>query len=185
MLGFLRRWLGKPESGGSQPAVTAMDGPHLAEREFLELGEDHLGKAAIAKRAAKKAIKERRFDDAWRHLHEQQGEWIQSAAKNGRTKQQTLSLLSSIHEDMANILRLEGSHDEALAHILHCVASSSRPTQTQQKKLASYFRRCKFEGISQDRVGAAVKKLKPDPELRSAQAIVADWRKNRSREDLS
>lgn len=138
--------------------------------------EDHLGKAAGAKHAAKQAIREKRFDDAWRLLHEQQSEWLSHANRQRFTQQQTLSLLSSINEDMANVLRLEGKHDEAMVHILYCVATNSRPTQAQRKKLGSYFRRCKFEDVSSSQVDDAVERLKSKPDFREAQVVVAGWR---------
>lgn len=142
---------------------------------FLE--DDYLGKAAEAKHGARQAIKDKRYDDAWRLLHEQQSELMKHASLCGFTPQQTLSSLSSINEDLANILRLENKKDQALVHILYCVSSSSRPTQSQNKKLDTYFRRCKFgSGITAEDMENAVKKLKKNPDIRVAQNIVSEWR---------
>lgn len=144
---------------------------------FINGVPDHLGNAAQAKRSAKQAIKEKRFDDAWRHLHEQQSEWLAHAKRSGMTKMQTLSMLSSIHEDMANVLRLEGKHEEALANILYCVSTNSNPTQAQKKKLVSYFRRCKFDKkYSDDQPEISSKLLKLTPGYRKARKQVLLWR---------
>ena len=189
MWGFLKRMLGGTEkpsqtteerkrsdirspdgNGESRVADTLAAAPVMGD-------DDHLGKAAVARQAARQAIKDKRYDDAWRHLHEQQSEWLKDSAKRGSSVKQTLSLLSSIHEDMANVLRLEGKHDQALANILYCVATNSRPTQAQEKKLISYFRRCKFgDQYGEDRVEAAVKMLRHEPDYRMAQEIVSQWR---------
>lgn len=160
----------KPSSGQHRSKRDLGDGP---SRGVFEKQEDHLGKAAVAKHAAKQAIREKRFGDAWRLLHDQQCEWLQHASRERFIHQQMLSLLASIHKDMANVLRLEDKQGEALAHILYCVASSSRPTQAQQKKLASYFRRCKFRCLSDSQAATAAKELKANPDFQAAQEIVA------------
>lgn len=144
--------------------------------DLSEIPEDYLGKASDAKRSARVAIKDNRLDDAWRLLQDQQRHWINHANAFRFTKAQTLSLLSSIHEDMANILRIEKRHDAALSHILYCVTSNSRPTQSQKKKLNSYFRRCKFDSVSERDVTSAARKLGADPDFQAAQQVVADWR---------
>ena len=197
MWGFMKRMLGGDEKpsqtteegersdirrpgglpGGNGESRVA-DTPAASPAATPVMGDDdHLGKAAVARQAARQAIKDKRYDDAWRYLHEQQAEWLKHSAKQGMTAEQTLSLLSSIHEGMANVLRLEGKHDQALANILYCVATNSRPTQAQERKLISYFRRCKFgDQYGEDRVEAAVKMLRHEPDYRIAQQIVSQWR---------
>lgn len=139
---------------------------------------DHLGKAAGHRDEAKQAIRERRFDDAWRSLHEQQSEWLAHASRHGFTKEQTLALAGSVHSDMANVLRLEKKHDEALAHMLYFGATQRGPVQGAfRKKLGAYFRRCKFgDQYGDDRAVLAVEMLRGDPDFRIAQEIVSQWR---------
>lgn len=137
---------------------------------------DYLGLAAEARRKAKTAIKERRLDDAWRLLHEQQSYWLRDAEKKGSSQRQALSLISSIHEDLANIQRIEGKHQGALASLMYCLAANSRPTKSQEKKLTSYFNRCKFKGVSEADLEAGIKRLRRSPDLRAAQEMVHGWK---------
>lgn len=95
--------------------------------------EDHLGKAAAAGAAAKGAVTDRRFNDAWRLYHEQKEHYRRHAARYGMTPRQTIALDDSVHEHLANIRRLEGKHDDALVHMLYCVISNTRPTKAQLK----------------------------------------------------
>lgn len=109
---------------------------------------DNLGPAAVARQKAKTAIKEKRFDDAWRLLHKQR-EYYDRHIRSGYpfTETQARCMQSQIDEDFANILRLEGKHKQALVHIIFWVGShtaSGRITATMDKKLLSYFNRCKF-----------------------------------------
>ena len=106
--------------------------------------EDYLGKAAHEKQSAKIAIKERRFDDAWRHLSNQKILYLKHAHRERFSAIHTLVIDSSPHEDMANILRLEGRHLEALQHISYTYATNfkaKRPLTTLEKKLSTYHKR--------------------------------------------
>lgn len=166
-------------AGSIPPKVEARKplAPHWSDRDLNAMPEDHLGKAAIAKHAAKAAIKEKRFNDAWRLLHEQQEHWLSHANRARFSKAQTLSLLSSINEDFANIHRLESRHDDALAHIIYALATDRKPTQALQKKLGAYFKRCKFDSAyTVERAELGVKMLKKEPDLRMAQEFVSSLR---------
>lgn len=104
--------------------------------------EDYLGKAANEKQEAKTAIKEKRFDDAWRRLNNQKEYYLRHAGRMGFSKTDTLVLDSSPHEDMANILRLEGKHVGALSNISYtykAIYSAKRPVITLEKKLEAYY----------------------------------------------
>lgn len=139
--------------------------------------QDHLGEAAAAKKAAKQAIKDRRLDDAWRLLHEQQDHYLRHASRQGFTRRQTLALAGSIHEDLANILRLEGRHDQALASIMYLAATTTPPApKAIKKKLETYFARCKFKRTGKDKLTLFMRALRGDPDLRAAQAVVEEWR---------
>ncbi|KAF1711989.1 hypothetical protein CSC70_00130 [Pseudoxanthomonas kalamensis DSM 18571] len=110
------------------------------------LSEDYLGKAAEAGHRARAAVKEHRLDDAWRFYHEQKSLYMQHAQACNFTGEQTLALDASVSENLANILRIEKKHDDALVHILYC-ALASRTTKSLQKKLMAYFNRCHFQNI--------------------------------------
>ena len=106
--------------------------------------EDYLGKAAYEKQSAKIAIKEKRFDDAWRHLSNQKDCYLRHASQMGFSVVDALVLDSSPHEDMANILRLEGKHKNALSNISYTYKAAhlaDRPTITLEKKLEAYYNR--------------------------------------------
>jgi hypothetical protein len=110
---------------------------------------DHLGKAAEAGRKAKGAIKNKKYDEAWGLLHEQKFQYMEHANLNGFNMEQTLALDADVHEHLANILRLENKHKDALTHILYWVAAQNhRPKKSHEKKLASYFNRCKLKNTT-------------------------------------
>ena len=111
----------------------------------IEQIEDHLGPAAEAGHAAKAAVRERRFDDAWGLYHSQKSHYHQHASQFGFTSRQVLALDASVSEHLGNILRLEGKHQLALTHILYWViAQKDSPKKTHLTKLKAYFGRCKF-----------------------------------------
>ena len=106
--------------------------------------EDYLSSAAHEKQLAKDAIKGKRFDDAWRHLGNQKAYYLQHASKMRFTRLDTLVLESSPHKDMANILRIEGKHKQALTNMAYVYAANyhgKRPLATLEKKLEAYFNR--------------------------------------------
>lgn len=106
--------------------------------------EDYLGKAANEKQAAKIAIKEKRFDDAWGYLHEQKIYYQKHASANNWEYLDFLVLDSVAHEDMANILRIEGKHGDALSNISYTYKTAytaNRPTITLERKLEAYYNR--------------------------------------------
>lgn len=107
--------------------------------------EDYLGLAAQAGARAGEAVRGKMFDDAWRLYHEQQMHYINHANRNQFTPEDALNLTSSVNERLADILRLQGRHKEALIHIVYLMTVNTRITKSQCNKLGPYFRRCKFE----------------------------------------
>ncbi|WP_250222267.1 hypothetical protein [Acinetobacter baumannii] len=106
--------------------------------------DDYLGHAANSKKLAQIAIKERRFDDAWKHLNHQKDYYLKHASRMGFSKTETLVIDSSPHEDMANVLRLEGKHKNALSSISYtymAAYTANRPIITLEKKLEAYYNR--------------------------------------------
>ena len=107
--------------------------------------KDHLGPAAEAGHAAKAAVKEKRFDDAWGLYHLQKSHYHQHASQFEFSARQVLALDASVSEQLANVLRLEGRHPLALTHILYWViAQKDSPKKRHLTKLKAYFGRCKF-----------------------------------------
>jgi len=137
---------------------------------------DHLGKAAVAREKARTAEAEKDYDAAWRFYHEQKEHYLQHASRNRFTKAQTLALDGSVSQQLANILRIEGKHDDALIHILYWVASSSRPTKTQEQKLIAYLKRCKFKAISVADLQRTIEEFGENPDFVQIKNAVAAWR---------
>lgn len=105
-----------------------------------------LGKAAKAGHDAKASIKAQEFDKAWRLFHEKKSFYVKHANMSGFSAKESLSLISNVHEDFANILRIEGKDYDAFLNILYwIIASSERPIKRQEQKLSTYFNRCKFK----------------------------------------
>lgn len=136
---------------------------------------DFLGMAANAKHDALAAIKAKDFDTAWKHLHEQKGFYLQHANRVGFTPQQTVALDATVEENMANILRMEGKHQEAFVHILYWVTSSSGITKNKEKKLLAYYRRAKFPEIGLMDVHQFIEDNSPMPDYREIQNAVKVW----------
>ncbi|GAB2947574.1 hypothetical protein [Aquaspirillum soli] len=149
--------------------------------DFLQLSENHtdaliLVKAAEVGREAKIAVNENRYDDAWKLYHDQKDFYMQHANRYGHTVRQALALDSTIHENLANILRLEGKHFDALIHIVYWVlAGADRPIKSHQKKLQSYFNRCKFKNITLIEAKQTLSEQNALPEFTLAQSIVNQW----------
>jgi hypothetical protein len=109
----------------------------------------NLGLAAVAQKKAELAIKEKRYDDAWRFYHEQ-AEYYDKHICSGcypYTDVQVRCLQSKVDEGFANILRLQGKHKQALVHMVFWIGSNfavDRKTLSMTSKLKAYFNRCKF-----------------------------------------
>ncbi len=142
--------------------------------EFLE--NDFLGKAAEAGHKAKAAIKANQHDDAWGLYHEQKSFYMQHANRSGFTARQALTLDASVHEEMANILRLESKHQDALVHVVYWVlAGADRPIKRHQQKLQSYFNRCKFKETTLSDAVKVIHAQTKLPEFNLAKTIVSEW----------
>ncbi|MBU2970781.1 hypothetical protein KO527_15625 [Pseudoalteromonas sp. C2R02] len=95
---------------------------------------DHLGKEAKAGHKAKDAIKNKKYDEAWGFLHEQKLQYMEHANISGFNVEQTLALDADVHENLANVLRLENKHKDALIHIVYWVtAQNHRPKKNHEK----------------------------------------------------
>ena len=137
---------------------------------------DFLSKAATAGHQAKAAVKEKRYDAAWKLYHQQKGYYMRHASRYGHSPRGALALDATVHEDLANILRLEGKHTDALVHIVYWVlAGANRPIRRHQQKLRSYFNRCKFKNITLDEAQKETASQSALPDLTLARSVVARW----------
>ena len=137
---------------------------------------DFLGKAAQAGHAAKDAVKAKEFDKAWGLFHEQKSFYGQHANRCGFTARQLLALDSSVHEEIANILRIERKHHDAMTNIVYWVlAGAERPIKRHEQKFKAYFYRCKFENTTLEQATKQISEQKNLPEYTLAQSIVSSW----------
>lgn len=137
---------------------------------------DFLGKAAEVGRKAKAAVKSKQYDEAWGLYHDQKSFYMQHANRTGFTAKQVLALDASVHEEMANILRLENKHEDALVNIVYWVlAGVDRPIKRHQQKLRSYFNRCKFKNIELAEAENDIASNTQLPEFTLAKSMVAEW----------
>jgi hypothetical protein len=147
-------------------------------QDILEEGNknDFLGKAAEAEADALIAIEAKKYDEAWRLFHEQKMQYIKHASRSGFTRLQTLALDGSVSEYLANILRLEGKHLDALTHIVYWVASSSRKTKKQKQKLVAYFNRAGLAALDLSTVEGFIEGIKQNPEYPLIQTQMKAWK---------
>lgn len=138
---------------------------------------DFLGKAAEAGHKAKIAVHAKQHDVAWGLYHEQKSFYMQHAICYGFTAHQALALDSQVHEDLANILRIEGKNYDALVHILYWVlANNDKPIKRHQQKLSTYFGRCKFNNTSLNEAIPFASIHSTQHPLFFAQSKVAEWK---------
>ncbi|KDC55095.1 hypothetical protein [Pseudoalteromonas sp. S3431] len=138
--------------------------------------EDHLGKAAELKKNAKVAIKNKLFDEAWKLLQKQKMSYMKHTNNAGFTAKQVLALDATVHVDLANILRMENKHTEALIHIVYWVANNyDNMTKTQEQKLTAYFNRSNLKLTSIEEAKIAISSLAENPEYVNAQELVSIW----------
>jgi len=157
-----------------KPSQDLKDCADNAVADFQE--NDFLGKAAEAGHKAKAAVEAKQYDDAWRFYHEQKSFYMRHANRSGFTARQTLALDSSVHEEMANILRIEGKHPDALVHIVYWVlAGADRPIKRHHKKFQSYFNRCRFEKTTASDAIDVVQAQTKMPEFHLARKLVSEW----------
>ena len=136
---------------------------------------DYLGKAAHLGDAAKAKVKERKFDEAWRLLHEQKAAYSAHANRYGMTPRQTIALDGSVHADLANIRRLEGNHLEAFMHFFYSVCSSKNSSKSSEQKLLAYFKRCGFVGVDLSDFFGLREDLSARPDFKSIRRKVSEW----------
>ncbi|WP_312141156.1 DUF4236 domain-containing protein [Stutzerimonas nitrititolerans] len=176
--------IGEPCAARSEPTIQRMiatessddDVPASRQAALLANDVDYLGQAALAGRNAKDAVKACDFDKAWRLFHDQKQLFLQHAQQQGWAARETLALDASVHEDLADVLRLEKRHTEALPHILYWVAASRhRPIKRHVEKLRAYFNRCKLTNTSLEEVEAYLSSRKDTASYPAIQRQVKRW----------
>lgn len=135
---------------------------------------DYLGMAAKSGQKAKAASDAGDFDGAWRHFHEQKMHYLNHAKRSEFTPAQAVALEGAVHRNLANLLRIEGRHAEALVHCLYYFATTPKRSKTDEKQLTAYFNRSKIK-TDFDTVRAFADSLGPIPNFRSIQVACSQW----------
>lgn len=144
----------------------------------IDTRPDYLSMAAKAGHKAKAAVKAKEFDKAWGLYHEQKSLYLAHANRSSFTTLETLSLDASVHEHLANILRLESKHDAALVNVLYwIIAQSHKPIKRHNEKLTAYFNRCKFSNTSLEEALDYITLQRNSLDFSEIQLKVAEWRK--------
>ena len=142
--------------------------------------DDFLGLAANEGTQASAAIEEEKYDDAWGHYQEMSQLYLRHAKKENFTVPQTLALVSSVHQAMARLLKLEEKHRDALVHILYCTACSNSKIEKELKHYRPFFNRCKFKNVKLEEVTSALEAWKDNPDFVAIRDTVAEWKERDS-----
>lgn len=113
---------------------------------------DYLQLAAEKGREAKLAMREKNNAEAWELIQQQKRFYSQFTDQQSISVAEMIGLDSSVSKDLANLLRLEKKHKDALVHIIYWVANSKSVTKDKESKLRAYFNRAKLTGPTVDDV---------------------------------
>lgn len=158
------------------PASTAEEVSAACIASDQSIATDYLGQAAATQRSAKEAAKAGEFNKAWGLFHKQKELYLCHAQSQEWSAGHTLALDASVHENLANVLRAEKRHRDALPHIIYWVAASrDKPIKRHTEKLGAYFKRCKLVNTTLDDVQAYLSNLKGHASYSASQKQVKRW----------
>ena len=135
----------------SPPAVVVQEDDN-AEPAAADVDVDYLQLALEKGREAKVAMREKNNAEAWELLQQQKNFYNKFSISEGSNESELTALDSSVSKDLANLLRQDKKHKDALVHIIYWVANSKTVTKDQESKLRVYFNRAKLMGPSVDDV---------------------------------
>ena len=138
--------------------------------------EDCLAPAANMSRQAQEAKQAKNYNVAWVLLQDVKALYLKHAQQCRFTTAQTLALDASVSQAMADILRLERKHDDALVHILYWVGSTSPPTKSQIAKMGAYLRRSSVAYVSHGEINELLSMFRGQPDFLTLRDAVASWR---------
>jgi hypothetical protein len=140
---------------------------------------DCLGRAAVLKKKATVAVKEKEFDIAWWIYNNVKALYLEHAAKCKFDNKAVIGIDSGTSREMANVLRLEGKHQQALVHVLYWQLGESRPqVKRDVKKLKAYYNRSKLAAISFDQMIEWMDSYQGLANYSTIQAKVGFWTSN-------
>jgi hypothetical protein len=131
------------EDDNAEPAAADVD---------VDVDVDYLQLALEKGREAKVAMREKNNAEAWELLQQQKSFYNKFSINEGSNESEITALDSSVSKDLANLLRQDKKHKDALVHIIYWVANSKTVTKDQESKLRVYFNRAKLMGPAVDDV---------------------------------
>lgn len=140
--------------------------------------EDYLSLAANAHICANAEMKKKNYEEAWKLFTKQQQYYYQHAKKQNFTTSQTIALGATVSEYLANILRLENNHQQALVHFIYCVADEYPTVRYKAKKLPVYLKRAKLKNVDFEELESFIYSLSKPLNYKTIQDKVKEWMKN-------
>lgn len=140
---------------------------HFVADRWVEASKtDYLLLDKFARDAAILAEQELKFDLAWKYWHEAMA-FVHKANP---------AALGVYHDKLANILRREGRHKQALGHIIYWVACGRDwPLKSHKSKLRAYFNRLKFSSMTLNQAEAFTENQPDPPDLRAVFQSIESW----------
>jgi hypothetical protein len=137
----------------SPPAVVVQEDDNAEPAAAdVDVDVDYLQLALEKGREAKVAMREKNNAEAWELLQQQKSFYNKFSINEGSNESELIALDSSVSKDLANLLRQDKKHKDALVHIIYWVANSKTVTKDQESKLRVYFNRAKLMGPAVDDV---------------------------------
>jgi len=137
----------------SPPAVVVQEDDNAEPAAAdVDVDVDYLQLAQEKGREAKVAMREKNNAEAWELLQQQKSFYNKFSINEGSNESELIALDSSLSKDLANLLRQDKKHKDALVHIIYWVANSKTVTKDQESKLRVYFNRAKLMGPAVDDV---------------------------------
>lgn len=138
--------------------------------------DDLLGRSAVLGHKSGVAVKEGRYDIAWWIYNHCKRLQLAHAIKCNFDERQILRMDSAASRPMANLLRLEGKHRQALTHMVYCCSGDTMPmSKADIKKLTAYVNRVKLESTTVEDVVEATNAMRISPNFEKAQRLVESW----------
>ena len=132
--------------------------------------DDYLGLAASASARANIAIKEKNYELAWELLSEESMHYLKHSEEQG---QDPHALQGVVSHTKANVLRLEGNHTLALAHLIYAINTNPN-VKYMMKKLPAYYNRSKIT-VSLDEILHFIYEMGKTTDFRTIQNKVYEW----------
>jgi hypothetical protein len=116
------------------------------------------------------------LNTAWAYYQEAKEHYMDHAIQCRCTPAQVIDLDSSMSAPLANILRLENKHYDALCHIIYWAVGTERPMKMHDQQVSSYFKRCKFNKVVLEDVTSFVAVSRFSPDFVRIRDTIGAWR---------